>query len=308
MSPLRQALADYLAVRRALGHKLVRAQKLLTQCITYLEDRGEDHLTIETAMAWATLPSSAHPSWQSFRLSIVRRFAVYFHSIVPATQVPPVGLIPGRSRRATPYLYSDKEIAALIAMTVTLSTPHRQATYRTLIGLLAVTGMRVGEAISLDHHDFDGRNGVITIRNGKFGKSRELPLHPSTVAALNGYLSRSDRPRLRPSTAALLVSPAGTRLHYSNVRSTFHKLTCRAGLTPRSAECRPRLHDLRHGFAVNTILDGYRDGSDSGSRMAVLSTYLGHVDPGLTYWYLSAAPELLKLAADRFERHLGGRA
>jgi integrase len=308
MNALRQALVDYLAMRRKLGYKLAGTGKLLAQFIAYLEDRGEDHLTTETALAWATSPVGAHRSWPSTRLSIVRRFAIHLRGIDPATQVPPTDLLPGGNRRATPYLYSEEEIAALIAAADTLRTSHRKATYRTLIGLLAVTGMRVGESIGLDCDDFDASNSLLTIRNGKFGKSRELPLHASTVTALGNYLRRDDRPRLPPSQRALFVSPAATRLLYNNVQNTFHQLVCRAGLIPRSAACRPRIHDIRHGFAVNTMLDGYREGGDPGPRLAVLSTYLGHVDPGMTYWYLSAAPELLKLAGDRLERHLGGGA
>ena len=190
--------------------------------------------------------------------------------------------------------------------TTILRGSHVQATYRTLIGLLAVTGMRIGEAIGLDRDDFDAANGMLTIRNGKFGKSRELPLHPTTVTALDDYLRRDDRPR-QAGTPALLISSAGRRLRYTNVQPTFQKLLHHCGIAPRSATCRPRIHDLRHGFAVNTIIDGYRAGAP-GSRLAILSTYLGHVDPGDTYWYLSAAPELLGLAGERLERHLGGDA
>ena len=306
MNALRQALADYLAVRRVLGYKLVRAEKLLAQFLTYVEDRGEAHLTTESALAWATLPPEAHRSWSSTRLSIVRCFAVHLRGIDPATEVPPVDLLPGQTCRATPYLYSEDEISALITAAGTLRTPHRVATYRTLIALLAVTGMRVGEAISLDRSDFDAVNGLLIIRHGKFGKSRELPLHPSTAAALGEYLSRTDRPCRSPNTPALFISIAGTRLIYTDVQPTFHQLVRRAGLKPRSASCRPRLHDMRHGFAVRTILDGYRDGGDPGARLALLSTYLGHVDPGKTYWYLSAAPELLELAGERLEHRLGG--
>jgi integrase len=308
MSALRLALADYLAVRRVLGYKLVRAEKLLGQFLAYVEDRGEDHLTTETALAWATLPAEAHRGWTSTRMSIVRCFAAHLRGIDPATEVPSVDLLPGRNCRATPYLYSAEDIAALIMVAGTLRTPHRVATYRTLIALLAVTGMRVGEAIGLDRDDFDAVNGVLIIRNGKFSKSRALPLHPSTVTALREYLDRGDRPRRPPNTLALFVSTAGTRLLYTNVQPTFHQLVCQAGLKPRSATCRPRLHDMRHGFAVHTILDGYRDGGDPGARLALLSTYLGHVDPGKTYWYLSAAPELLQLAGERLEHHLGGGA
>ena len=308
MSALRQALADYLAVRRVLGYKLVRAEKLLGQFLAYVEDRDEDHLTTETALAWATLSPEAHRSWASARLSVVRRFAAHLRGIDPATEVPPVDLLPGRTCRATPHLYSAEDIVALITAAGALRTPHRVATYRTLIALLAVTGMRVGEAISLDCGDFDAVNGLLIIRNGKFGKSRELPLHPSTVTALGEYLGRGDRPCRPSNTPALFISTAGTRLLYTNVQPTFHQLVRQAGLKPRSASCRPRLHDMRHGFAVHTILDGYRDGGDGGARLALLSTYLGHVDPGKTYWYLSAAPELLALAGERLERHLGGGA
>jgi integrase len=244
----------------------------------------------------------------SARLSVVRRFAAHLRGIDPRTEVPPPDLLPGRTCRATPYLYSQEDIVALMAAAATLRSSHRAATYRTLIALLAVTGMRIGEAIGLDRDDFDAINGLLTIHNGKFGKSRELPLHPSTVAALGNYLRRGDRPRQASNAPALLVSTVGTRLLYTNVQPTFHRLICHAGLKPRSASCRPRLHDLRHGFAVHTLLDAYRDGSEPGARVALLSTYLGHVDPGKTYWYLSAAPELLMLASDRLERHLGGGA
>jgi len=307
MNPLRKVLGDYLAMRRILGYKLARAEKLLAQFLTYLEDRGEKHLTTEVALAWATLPVGARRSWISTRLSVVRRFAAHLRGIDPATEVPPADLLPGRTCRATPYLYSEKDIAALMTAAKTLRTSHRIATYRALIALLAVTGMRVGEAIGLDRDDFDPINGLLTLRNGKFGKSRELPLHPSSVKALTTYLHRTDRP-LRRRTSALFVSTAGTRLLYTNVQNTFHRLVGCAGLTPRSAWCRPRLHDLRHGFAICTLLDAYRDDGDPGARLALLSTYLGHVDPGKTYWYLSAAPELLQLAGARLERHLGGGA
>jgi len=308
MNILRQALADYLAVRRVLGYRLARAEKLLAQFLTFVEDRGEEHLTIETALAWATAPAGADPTWTSRRLSDVRRFAIHLRGIDPATQVPPADILPGRSRRATPYLYSTEEISTLMAVTATLRGSHRRATYRTLIGLLAATGMRVGEAIGLDRDDFDTICGVLTIRNGKFGKSRELPLHPSTIAGLGDYLRRADRPHQSPNVPALFLSPAGARLLYTNVQNTFQRLVRHAGIMPRSAACRPRLHDLRHGFAVNTILDAYRGGDDPDARLAILSTYLGHINPVHTYWYLSASPELLKLAGDRLERHLGGDA
>jgi integrase/recombinase XerD len=306
MSPLRQALADYLAVRRALGYKLDKPEKLLAQLLTYVEERGETHLRTATMVAWATLPEGADRSWSSYRLSVVRGFASHMCAIDPTTEVPPADLLPWRRCRATPYLYTDGELGAVITAAATLRTPHRVATYRTLIGLLAATGMRVGEALALDRSDLDGTQRVLTIRTSKFGKSRELPVHPSTVDALHQYLRRGDRPRSAVRMAALFVSTAGTRLIYSNVQWTFHRLVRRAGLTSRSVGCRPRIHDLRHRYAVCTMLDSYREGRDIEARLCLLSTYLGHVDPSYTYWYLSAAPELLQLAGDRLARHLGG--
>lgn len=306
MNSLRQSLIDYLSVRRALGYKLARDEKLLAQFLTYLEELGQQCVSTETAFAWATLLTGVHRSWWSYRLSIIRGFATHLRTIDPATEVPPVDLLPWRPCRATPYLYSEEEVTALVTATATLRTPHRAATYRTLIGLLAVTGMRVGEAIALDRGDFDSINGLLIVRNGKFGKSRELPLHPSTADVLRRYLRRRDRPQSAPSIPALFASTAATRLLYCNVQWTFGRLARHAGLKPRSASCRPRIHDLRHGFAISTILDGYRNGGDPGTRIPLLSTYLGHVDPASTYWYLTAAPELLALAGNRLERHLGG--
>ena len=243
-------------------------------------------------------------SWWAHRLSVVRGFATYLHTIDPATRVPPRDLLPARRRRATPYLYSDDEINALIAAAGKLRFPLRVATYQTLIGLLAVTGLRVGEA---DRGDIDFEHGLLIVRNSKFGKSREVPLHPTTVEALRGYLRRRDRLHPAPSTPAVFISIAGSRLLYCNVNWTFLQLVRAAGLEPRSASCRPRLHDLRHSFAVRSLLDCYRAGGEAAARLPLLSTYLGHVDPGTTYWYLSAAPELLGLAGQRLERSLGGR-
>lgn len=298
MSPLHDQLTDYLRIRRALGYKLERAEKLLPQFIDYLERRGETLVTIENTLAWVTLPGGS-ASWRSFRLSSVRGFASYLHALDPAHAVAPADLAPGRAHRATPYLYSDAEIAALIAATSVLRGALRQATYRTLIGLLAVTGMRVGEAIGLDHDDVDLKHGVLTVRATKFGKSRELPLHASTVLALRRYTRLRDRLCPQPTTAAALISPAGTRLIYCNVHATFRTLRDHVGLRPRSASCRPRIHDVRHTFAVRTVLEWYRAGVDMQPRMPLLSTYLGHVHPKDTYWYLSAAPELLAIAASR---------
>jgi len=245
MTGLREALAGYLAVRRALGYKLARPEKLLAQFITYLEDAGAATVTTEHALAWATLPGG-DANWHAHRLSAVRGFAAYLRTIDPAAEVPPAGLIPSRPRRATPYLYSGADITALIAAATGLRSPLRVATYQAMIGLLAVSGMRVGEAIRLDRADLDLADGVITVRASKFGKTRLVPLHPTTADALRGYLRLRDRLHPHPRTAAVFISPAGTRLLYCNVHATWKQLAARAGLTPRSTACRPRIHDLRH--------------------------------------------------------------
>jgi integrase len=306
MSPLRQHLADYLAMRRAVGYRLARSEKLLAQFISYLEAIGASTVTIEDAVAWATLPAGS-PVWWAMRLSVVRGFAGYLHTLDDRCQMPPSDLLRRRPQSRVPYLYSDQELNALLAATATISSPLRAATFRTLIGLLAVTGMRIGEAIAADRDDIDHEHGQLIVRHGKFGKTRLLPLHQSTLAAITGYLQRPDRPQ-RPRSPALFLSTVGTRLHYPDVNRTFTKLVAHAGLTARSARCHPRIHDLRHTFAVQTLLDCYRTGVDVEPRLPLLSTYLGHVNPASTYWYLTGSPELLALAGQRLQTSLGESA
>ena len=242
---LRQPVADYLTVRRSLGFRLARPEKLLAQFAGYLEQAGAATVTTEHALAWAVLPGG-HPSWHAYRLAVIRGFAAWLRTTDPAAEIPPAGLIPYRKPRATPYLYTDDEIAALIAAAGSLRSPLRTATYQVLTGLLAVTGMRVGEVIGLDRGDADLDDGVLTVRQAKHGKSRLIPLHPTTAQALRKYQQARDELCPRQKTAAMLISPAGTRLLYRNVQATWQLLAASAGLRPRSAECRPRIHDLRH--------------------------------------------------------------
>jgi integrase len=306
MTALRNALADYLDLRRSLGFGLVRDAKLLAQFLDYLDEQHIATVTTDAAVAWARLPADGSPGWWGMRLRVVRAFAAYLHTIDPAVQVPPRGVLPGQPRRAVPYLYSPADLAALFAQTQHLRTPLRTATMSTLIGLLAVTGMRIGEAIACDDDDFDPAEGILAVRRAKGGGSRQLPLHPTTVAALVDYQALRDQIFPRPVSEALLVSNAGTRLLNYNVGQTFAKLVRRAGLSSRTQSCRPRPHDLRHSFAVATLLDWYRDGGDVPVRLPLLSTYLGHVAPAHTYWYLQAAPELLAEAVHRLDIR-GGR-
>jgi integrase/recombinase XerD len=305
---LREELADYLAVRRALGYRLARPEKLLGQFLDHLDRTGESRITVQTALDWARLPAGGDSNWWAYRLSVVRGFATYLHALEPEHEVPAAELLPQRPRRASPYLYSEADIAALIAATNALRTPLRRATFATLIGLLAVTGIRVGEAIALNRGDVDPTARRLLVRHGKFGKTRELALHPTTVGALRRYERLRDRIAPDTGASALFVSTAGTRLIYCNVHNAFHRLVRLAGLTPRSAACRPRIHDLRHSFAVAAMLDAYAAGQDGQTRLTLLSTWLGHVHPGSTYWYLSASPELMAVAGQRLDEHLAGRS
>lgn len=305
MSDLRRALDDYLALRRSLGFKLISQGYLLESFVRYAEQAGASRITVDLAVGWARLPSGRDPVWWARRLGVVRVFAKHLAAIDPTTEVPPADLLPHRSRRAVPYLYSADDIAALMAAARGIRYPLKAATYETLVGLLAVTGLRVGEAIALDRKDVDWKNELLTVIHSKFGKSREVPLHASTTAALRSYARLRDRLCPQPQAPSFFVSLAGTRLIYNNVHVAFHKMVRDVGLTPRSARCRPRVHDLRHTFAVTILLGWYRAGVDVQARLPLLSTYLGHVDPAKTYWYLSAAPELLELVCDRLERALG---
>jgi integrase/recombinase XerD len=298
---LRTALVDYLALRRALGFALRRDEKLLLQFLTYLQDHDKDTITVADALAWASLPSQASPGWLGFRMNVVRGFAGYLHTLDPSVQVPPPGLLPGTTRRAVPYLYSDADVAALMIQTRRLRTPLRATTIATVIGLLAVSGLRIGEVIGLDDADLDVAAGLLRVRHAKGGTQRLIPLHPTTTAALVVYRGQRDQGFPQPVSPALFVATNGQRLAYVNVCATYITLVRRAGLAPRPAPCRPRIHDLRHSFAVRTLLDWYCDGGDIASRLPLLSTYLGHVDPQATYWYLDAAPELMAEAARRLD-------
>ena len=298
---LRSAVEDYLTTRRALGFKLKRSGQLLGDFADWCERQGLETVTVSAAVAWSTSPAEADRYWWATRLAAVRVFARWERVFDPATEVPPTDLLPVPKRRAEPYPYTDHDIAALIGAAGSIRTPLKAATYRTLIGLLAVTGMRVGEAIALDRIDVDFEEALLVVRAGKFGKSREVMLHPTTVDALAGYdtVRRGHCPR--PATSSFFVSTTGTRLIYQNVHDQFHRLVRAAGIEPVSPRCRPRPHDLRHRFAVTTLLGWYRDGVDVAARLPALSTYLGHLAPSDTYWYLTATPELLAIAADRLE-------
>ncbi len=296
MISLHQAAEEYLTVRRALGFKLADYDRLLSDLIDYLERAGASTITTRLALDWALQSSGTERRVK--RMSVARGFTRYLQTLDPVCEVPPAGLLPRRLGRTSPYLYSEAEIAA----TSTLRSPLRALTYHTMIGLLAVSGMRIGEALKLDRVDLDLADGILTIRDGKFGATRALPLHPSTVTALERYARARAQRWEHQSSAAFFLSATGTRLFHTNVHRTFQTLLRAAGITATPGRRRPRIHDLRHVFAVTTLIGWYRDGTDVSAYMPRLTTYLGHATPESTYWYLQAAPQLLALAADRLKQ------
>ena len=308
MTDLHVAVNDYLVFRRALGFKLDRSGQLLNSFVVFLETREAVRITTDLAVEWATLPAGAKPWWWSSRLSVVRGFALYVHGIDPTHEFVSAGLITARPPRATPYMYTEEDISALMNATDGLKPVLRADTYRTLIAMLAVTGMRVSEALNLNDCDVDLSQGCLTVNATKFGKTRRLPLHSSTVDALGRYRAHRCRWQPAPLSPAFFVSIVGSRLHYPNVVGVFHQLLGIAGLSERRGGNRPRMHDFRHRFAVQSILDAYTDGLEVGPRFAALSTYLGHTRPTETYWYLSATPDLLGHAAELLDKASGVRS
>jgi integrase/recombinase XerD len=303
MSALSEHLAQYLRLRRLLGHDLADAARLLPRFVAYLDARDAEFVTIEAAMAWSLAPEAAAGTTTVWgrRMMAVRGFARYLAGIDPRTEVPPAGLIPIHRRWRPPFIYTDADIVALMDQARrTIPQPLRAATYQTLIGLLAATGLRVGEAVRLDRHDLDGAEGVLLVRRSKFGKSRQVPLQPSTLHALEAYAARREQLCPQPRSESFFVSLRGTRIIYECVWPTFRMLCEKTGVGAGAAQP-PRIHDLRHTFAVRTLLSWYRDGADIQARLPWLASYLGHREPRYTYHYLSAAPELLSHAARLLE-------
>ena len=301
MKPLVAAAAEYLTLRRALGFKLYHETWWLPDFVAYLGSHGSSTITTELALGWAQQPADGNPNWWAKKLGAIRRFARYHHACDPRTEVPPPDLLPYRLRRQAPHLYTDEEVATLLKEARRLPDPLISATYTTLLGLLAATGMRVGEAIGLDQHSIDWGRSLLTLSHCKFGKSRQVPVHCSTITALHDYAKARDRLHPRRRTPSFFISSAGTRVIHQNFHHVFLRLVRLSGIGGRRGR-RPRLHDFRHTFAVKTVRDWYRAGVDVEQRLPWLSTYLGHVNPTTTYWYLTATPDLLSLAGDLLER------
>jgi integrase len=310
MSTIREAIDEYLVLRRGLGFTLRTPGIWLKQFASFLEQHGACTITTQLALDWATQPTNVQPAYMTRRLSVVRGFAQYRSASDPRTQVPPLGTLPHRYQRKPPYIYTDDEIGRLISAAGRLpsTTGLRSRTYTTLLGLLAVTGMRISEAVGLDRDDVDLPNAMLTIRRTKFGKSRLIPVHASTQRALEQYALGRDEVRPRPKTTRFFLAEQGEPLTADAVRRTFVRLSRQVGLRGPADRRGPRLHDLRHRFAVNTLLHWYRVGVDVERHLPELSTYLGHGHVTDTYWYLSAVPELMGLVVARLESGTERRA
>jgi integrase/recombinase XerD len=308
MNQLRKAVRDYLMMRRGLGFKLVRHETGLREFMLFLARKRSTRVTVNLALEWATQDATHKPYEWAARLSIVRGFARHWSATDPSTEVPPLGLLPYRPPRAQPYFYSNHEIQKLLKAAKTRPSidPLRAWTYYCLFGLLAVTGLRLGEALNLRTGDIDWSEGILTIRGAKFGKSRLVPLHASTCKVLADYSKRRDRRFGRRTEGHFLVNKTGKRLDKGEVHRAFYTLSRQIGLRAVDASRGPRLHDFRHRFAVQTLLRWYRNGEDPKRRLPILSTYLGHAHVTDTYWYLTGTPELLGAAATRLEKRWEG--
>lgn len=304
MSKLTLHLNNYLATRRQLGFKLVMPGRLLQNFIRFAERKRTRFITTKLALCWATQPPNIVPAQRANRLGMVRRFAEYLSAIDPRTEIPPQKLLPYQFRRQAPYIYPEDEVVRLIeaAKRINPSDEMKGATYATLFGLLAATGMRVGEAIALDLEDVDLKNDLVTVRRAKGNKARFVPVHKSTALQLTRYAALRDRTLPDAISKSFFVSERGTRLLHCTVNRWFLWAARQIGLRKRGDRRGPRLHDLRHRFAISILLTWYRSNTDVETRLPELATYLGHVHVRHTYWYLSAAPELLRLATLRLER------
>lgn len=302
MSTLREMLNDYLAMRRALGFKLHSDGTGLSAFVGFMEEQQADSIRTDLALAWAKQPTAVRPEQWARRLGFVRGFARYCRAFDERTEIPPSQLLPFPRRSPKPYFFTDGDIETLLQGASRLPAKDELAnhTYHCLFGLLSVAGLRIGETLALTVDDVDLDEGILTLRSTKFGKSRLVPLHATSVAVLADYRRRRDHFMAGRAASHWFVDTQGNHLSYDSVRAVFHRLT--ATLPGQSGRRRPRLHDLRHHFALSTVARWYREEQDVERRLPILSAFLGHVEVRDTYWYLSACPELLGAAKERLER------
>ncbi len=298
---LRHQAGEYLEMRHGLGYELQRPGRLVRQFAGHCDAAGITHVTIQAALGWARLPQEVSSWYQWLRLSAVRGFAAYLHALDPAHQIPPADLLPCKQQRPTPYLLEAAAISALMAAAATPRPPLHAATYQTLIGLVAVTGIRPCEVARMDDGDVEPASRVMTV-HGKNHKDRKILLHPTTLAALAGYARLRDEVLGHRAGPSFFVTIRGTRISEDRTREVFAGLASKAGLTPAGAARRPTLNSLRHSFAVTTLIGWFGDDTDIEANLPALSAWMGHQKPRSTYWYLQAVPELLQAASDHMTR------
>jgi len=303
MNTLSLHLDRYLKLRRQLGYKLRVTEILLRNFVRFAQEEGASFITTKLALRWAARPG-IKPVQSGNRLGMVRRFADYVSAHDARTQVPAQKLLPCQLRRRPPYLYRDEEVLQLIraAYRIAPGNELKGATLGTLLGLLAASGMRVGEALALDRENVDLKRNVLVIRRAKGNKSRLVPLHTSTVQVLQQYACLRDRLFPQLLSRSFFIWERGERLLHCTVHRWFLLVACEVGLRTPGDRRGSRIHDLRHYFAIRTLLNWYRTDTDVEAHLPELATYLGHVHVRDSYWYLSATPELLNLATLRMQR------
>jgi integrase len=312
MSQLSLLLQEYLEMRLSCGFKVLSTRKVLINFVRFAESIGADFITPEVFFRWKAEFGSASSKTWSMRLGQLVLFSGWLNAVDKRHKLLPRNLVSSRYYRKRPYIYKEDEVTAIIQAAEKLPSQNgiRSITYVALFGLLASTGLRVGEAISLQVGDVDLDCGVITVHRAKYGRERLVPMSPSVVQHMGEYARRRDR-ILGEQRASFFVSDSGAQLSYTAVHATFARASINAGVREEPRNSRqsgsgPRIHDLRHTFAVNVLKESYRKFKDPSPVMLILSTYLGHARPGHTYWYIEAVPELMALAGERFENRLEG--
>lgn len=307
MKTLDSGIEDYLELRRALGFRLKKDADLLSDFSLFLRERGEHRITTSRAMEFAKLSCQASTEWQARRLMAIRNFARYWQAVDSSTEIPPHGVFKRLKQRAKPHIYTDDQIAGLVsaALAVHCGQGIAELSYATIIGLLAVTGLRIGELMGLKSQDIDLTAGRLTIHSSKRCNSRIIPIHDSTIERLQAYAER--RFQLFPDSKeeAFFVNKVGKQLTHPVFWRAFIRTSMECGIRSSWQGNGPRIHDFRHTFAVNTLLGWHRSGANIEQQLPVLSAYLGHSCPSHTYWYLSMIPELREIVAERLEARLG---
>ncbi len=297
---LTQAVDFYLQTRRRFGFALVQTGVELRSFVRYTQNIGHTGpLTAGLAADWAKLPRRCHPGYWAYRLGIARRFAEFWRAYEPRTEIPDRNGFSQRYRRRPVHIFSPEELKKLMEASAQLDRVHRfrGSTFRILVGLLYGTGLRIGEALNLRDQDIDATKEVLTIRQAKCGHTRVVPVQASTLEALQGYRALRQKTFGSGAASRFFVDFRGKPLGYHGVSAVFRELCRGLGWTDSPV---PRLHDLRHTFAVRTLLGWYRNGGAMGPKLWILSTYLGHRHLADTYWYLTAVPELMQLCQERF--------